>query len=211
MVGGHKAIVTHWSDWAIQAYVPYQLNEGPTQVRVSNSDGVSRPVRLTVEPRQQLDGDRVLWRFQTGRWMTRQFIEVDHSRRIYTSDHLGTYGLSPVGDLLWFAPGSGGDLPIDSDANGVVYTSVTLGTGPEIIRAHGRPGNILWRFIPPEPGQVFAGPNVGPDGNIYAVQEVRAGEGIGLFALSPQGDLLWSARGDPELGPIDGITNNEAA
>jgi hypothetical protein len=141
--------------------------------------------------------------------MNRQFIEVDVSRRVYTSDHTGLYALSPSGNLLWFAPGSGGDLPIDSGNNGIVYSSVALGVGPEIIRAHDRDGNIIWRFIPSEPGQVIAGPNVGPDGNIYAVQEIRAGDGIGLFALAPDGTLLWSNEGDPVLGPVDSITNNE--
>ena len=142
--------------------------------------------------------------------MARQFIEVDNTRRVYTADHLGLYALSQTGNLLWFAPGSGGDLPIDSDSNGIVYSSVALGTGPEIIRAHDRNGNILWRFIPPEPGRIFAGPNIGPDGNIYAAQEIRGDDGIGLFALSPQGNLLWSNPGDPILGTVDGdISNNE--
>lgn len=207
--GGIPAISTEWSDAAITVYVPYRLPEGVAPVRVSNGEGASRAVTFTVVPTQLTDRNRILWRFQTGRWMNRQFIEVDGTGRVYTSDHIGTYALSPTGNLLWFAAGSGGDLPIDSDADGIVYTSVTLGTGPEIIRAHDRSGNIIWRFIPPEPGQVIAGPNVGPDGNIYAVQEIRAGEGIGLFSLSPQGDLLWSVPGDPELGPADSITNNE--
>ena len=208
--GGIRAIATEWSENRVSAYVPYTLREGVAPLRIATKHGISGPTKFIVEPLQQTDGNRILWRFQTGRWMTRQFIEVDNTRRVYTSDHLGLYALSQSGNLLWFAPGSGGDLPIDSDSNGIVYSSVALGTGPESIRAHDRNGNIIWRFIPPEPGRIFAGPNVGPDGNIYAAQEIRGDDGIGLFALSPQGDLLWSNPGDPILGTVDGdISNNE--
>ncbi len=209
LIGNREAIVTRWSGSKIHGYVPYQLGEGAVDVRVLNGEGASNAAKLQVEPRNVLDGGRVLWRFQTDRWMNRQFIEVDFSGRIYTADHIGTYALSPIGDLLWFAPGSGGDLPIDSSPSGIVYTGVALGTGPEIVRAHDRNGDIIWRFIPPEPGKLIAGPNVGPNGNVYAVQELRSGNGLGLFALSPNGNLLWSNVGEPELGPADGITNNE--
>ena len=210
LIGNRGAIVTRWSDSAIHGYVPHQLTPGTAEVRVTNADGRSKPVRFEIAPRQFVDGSRVLWRFQTDRWMNRQFIEVDETRRVYTSDHTGLYALSPSGDLLWFAPGSGGDLPIDSSSNGIVYSSVALSVGPEIIRAHDRDGNIIWTFTSPQPGRLFAGPNVGPDGNIYAVQEVRGGSGIGLFALSPSGNLLWSNLGDPVLGTVDGdISINE--
>ena len=41
---------------------------------------------------------------------------------------------------------------------------------------------------------VIAGPTVGPDGNIYVISDYG---GLGAFALSPEGQLLWSNPGSP--------------
>jgi hypothetical protein len=41
---------------------------------------------------------------------------------------------------------------------------------------------------------VIAGPTVGPDGNIYVISDFG---GLGAFALSPAGQLLWSNPGSP--------------
>jgi outer membrane protein assembly factor BamB len=43
---------------------------------------------------------------------------------------------------------------------------------------------------------VIAGPTVGPDGNIYVVSDLG---GLGAYALSPAGDLLWNNPGDPSF------------
>ena len=41
---------------------------------------------------------------------------------------------------------------------------------------------------------MIAGPTVGPDGNIYVISDFG---GLGAFALSPAGQLLWSNPGNP--------------
>ena len=41
---------------------------------------------------------------------------------------------------------------------------------------------------------MIAGPTVGPDGNIYVISDFG---GLGAFALSPAGQLLWSNPGSP--------------
>ena len=41
---------------------------------------------------------------------------------------------------------------------------------------------------------MIAGPTVGPDGNIYVISDYG---GLGAFALSPAGQLLWSNPGNP--------------
>jgi hypothetical protein len=41
---------------------------------------------------------------------------------------------------------------------------------------------------------VIAGPTVGPDGNVYVISDYG---GLGAFALSPAGQLLWSNSGNP--------------
>ncbi len=56
-------------------------------------------------------------------------------------------------------------------------------------------GSIRWTFTEPSVGQgVIAGPTVGPDGNIYVISDYG---GLGAFALSPGGQLLWSNPGSP--------------
>jgi outer membrane protein assembly factor BamB len=56
-------------------------------------------------------------------------------------------------------------------------------------------GAVRWTFTQPSSGQgLIAGPSVGPDGNIYAISDLG---GVGAFALSPAGQLLWSNSGNP--------------
>jgi hypothetical protein len=56
-------------------------------------------------------------------------------------------------------------------------------------------GSIRWTFTEPSSGQgVIAGPTVGPDGNVYVISDLG---GLGAFALSPSGQLLWSNPGNP--------------
>jgi hypothetical protein len=63
------------------------------------------------------------------------------------------------------------------------------------VTAIGANGSIKWRFTEPSSGQgVIAGPTVGPDGNIYVISDFG---GLGAFALSPAGQLLWSNPGNP--------------
>jgi outer membrane protein assembly factor BamB len=83
--------------------------------------------------------------------------------------------------------GSGGP---SIGADGSVYVA-SVGT----ITAIAPGGSIRWTFTDPAEGQgVIAGPTVGPDGDIYAISEFP---GLGAFALSPAGDLLWSNSGNP--------------
>jgi outer membrane protein assembly factor BamB len=49
-------------------------------------------------------------------------------------------------------------------------------------------GTVKWQFDENPSAFILLGPNVGPDGNIYAV----ANEGLGVFSLTPQGNLRWS-------------------
>ena len=43
---------------------------------------------------------------------------------------------------------------------------------------------------------MIAGPTVGPDGNVYVISDFG---GLGAFALSPAGQLLWSNPGIPSF------------
>lgn len=204
LVDGLPAIITRWLPNEIHAYVPETASLGKVDVRVVTGRGQSDPLPLEVTPREA--NGRVRWRFQTDRWMTRQFVEVGPDGRVYTGDNLGLYALSPTGALLWFAPGAGGTHPIDIGPDGTIYTGVSLGEGPEIIRALNPDGTLLWEFVPPVSWELMAGPNVGPDGNIYASQGNVGDGGLGFFSLDPQGELRWSNPGDP---PLDGLYGPE--
>jgi hypothetical protein len=160
-----------------------------------SGDGVDSFTQTSVE--QQ----RLRWRFQTGRWMNRQFVEVGPDGRVYTADALGLYALSPDGTLIWFMPGAGGAHAIDIGPDGTIYTGVTDSEGPEIIRAINPDGSLRWEFVPPVPWDLISGPNVGPDGNIYGSQTFVSEGGLGFFSLDPQGNLRWTNPGDP---PLDG-------
>jgi outer membrane protein assembly factor BamB len=131
--------------------------------------------------------------------MNRQFVKVGPDGRVYTSDQLGLYALSPNGELLWFAPEAGGGHPIDIGPDGTIYTGVGLSQGPEIVKALNPDGSLKWEFIPPEPWELATGPNVGPDGNIYGTQDFTEEGGLGFFSLDPEGKLRWANVGEPPV------------
>ena len=131
--------------------------------------------------------------------MNRQFVDVGPDGRVYTSDQLGLYALSPNGKLLWFVPEAGGGHPIDIGPDGTIYTGVGLSQGPEIIKAINPDGTLKWEFVPPVSWDLATGPNVGPDGNIYASQDFTVEGGLGFFSLDPQGRLRWANIGEPEV------------
>ena len=75
-------------------------------------------------------------------------------------------------------------------ADGTTY----VGDG-STITAIAPDGSIRWTYTEPTAGQgVIAGPTVGPDGNIYVISDYG---GLGAYALSPGGQLLWSNPGNP--------------
>src|SRR5262245_2979624 len=100
------------------------------------------------------------------------------------------YSLTPDGQLRWSVPGVGGEGGPSIGPDGTVYVA----TGDHV-NAVAPDGTIRWTFVEPTSGQgVIAGPTVGPDGNIYVVSDIG---GLGAYALSPAGDLLWNNPGNP--------------
>ena len=89
------------------------------------------------------------------------FLTVAPNGTIYASDLSKLYALSPDGDLLWVASAAGGRRPISIGADGTIYTAGNL------VKAINPDGSLKWQFA--NSGELTAGPNVGPDGNIYAV------------------------------------------
>lgn len=134
----------------------------------------------------------VTWRFQVpGQYVLQPpAVRPDGGVVVAASSFGNVYSLGADGALRWVVPGVGGSGGPSVGADGTVYVA-SMST----VTAIAADGSIRWRFTEPSVGQgVIAGPTVGPDGNVYVISDYG---GLGAFALSPGGDLLWSNRGNP--------------
>ena len=180
-IGGLEAPVADWDDGRIVAYVPETAGLGAAAVQITNSSGQpSNSVELDVTTRQP-DG-RVQWRFRMDGPYSQVRPVIGPDGTVYALDansHL--YALSPDGGLKWLARGAG-DKGVAVDANGDVYAG-----NEAFIRAFHSDGSEKWTFTQSEFAFILVGLAVGPDGNIYAA----ASEGMGVFSLTPGGELRW--------------------
>jgi outer membrane protein assembly factor BamB len=116
------------------------------------------------------------------------------------------YAIAPDGTQRWVIQagiGGGVDGPVSVGPDGTIYAAGTVpdpnGNGAAgAIFALTPAGATKWVFNQTDQ-LIMAGPNVGPDGNIYAVTDWP---GIGLFSLTPQGQLRFSVPGFSEQGPL---------
>jgi hypothetical protein len=181
LIDGKPAPIADWTDTLIVAYVPETTQLGSVTVQVINSGGSSNTVNLTVTTRQS--DDRVKWRFQHSGSYTVVRPAVAPDGTIYAVDvdhHL--YALNPDGGLKWLVRGAG-NKGVTVGADGTVYTG-----SESAIKAFNPNGTLKWTFVQNPMAFILLGPNVGPDGNIYAV----ATSGIGIFSLTPSGVLRWT-------------------
>ena len=90
--------------------------------------------------------------------------------------------------------GVGNIGPVSVGADGTIYVAGLVDVpGPlttEAVFALNPDGSQKWVFDDTGTEQIIAGPNVGPDGNIYAVME--GVDGIGFFSLTPAGNLRFA-------------------
>jgi uncharacterized protein (TIGR03437 family) len=93
--------------------------------------------------------------------------------------------------LVWFVAGAGGGRPISFGADGTIYTGGAPGTGT-LVWALNPDSSVQWTLPTTANQPLLAGPNVGPDGNIYAVQDTSSGEGLGHFSVDAAGGLRYS-------------------
>ena len=182
-VGGVAAPVTRWADTRIVAYVPEAAPLGANAVAVTTPAGASNAQPLDVTLRPAADG-HVKWRFQADSPYFKARPVVGSDGTVYGVDIYGhLYALAPDGGLKWVFNGAGSD-GISIGADDTVYVGDT-----GAITAINPNGTLKWRFVQNPIALFLLGPSVGPDGNIYAI----ATQGIGIFSLTPAGQLRWTA------------------
>jgi len=181
LIDGQPSPIADWTDNLIVAYVPETARLAAVTVQVATSGGSSNTVSLTVTSRQS--NGRVKWRFQHSGMYTIVRPAVGPDGTVYAVDvNFHLYALSPDGALKWIVRGAG-NKGLSVGADGTVYTG-----SESDIAAFNPNGTLKWRFVQDPRAFILLGPNVGPDGNIYAV----ATEGIGIFSLTPAGVLRWA-------------------
>jgi hypothetical protein len=133
----------------------------------------------------------VKWRFQvSGQYVLSRPAVGPDGGVVVASSTGDVYSLTAEGALRWVVPSLGSYGGPSIGADGTTY----VGSG-STITAIAPNGSIRWTYTEPSSGQgVIAGPTVGPDGNIYVISDYG---GLGAFALSPAGQLLWSNPGNP--------------
>ncbi len=206
-INGVPALTTVWRSDEVHAYVPESTNLGSAQVQVATNLGTtSNVVPVDVVPRQA-DG-RVRWRFAISSIRPNgQGPAIGPDGTLYVDDSDGRlYALTPDGELLWIFDGNAGasgvglEGPIDVAEDGTIYYA-TNPLGAEIrVHAVNPDGTSKWTYSEFSVSyRIIAGPNVGPDGNLYLVFD-RAHLGTkGACSLDPNGNLRWSNPGSPAV------------
>ena len=181
LIDGLPAFATRWTDTLIIAYVPEAARVGAVPVQVVTGGVGSNTLSLQVTLRQA--AGRVKWRFQHDAMYALVRPATGPDGTIYVVDVSGfLYGLAPDGALKWLASGAG-SKGVTVGQDGTIYTG-----DENWIKAFTPSGTLKWTFVQNPRAFILLGPNVGPDGNIYAV----ATQGIGVHSLTPNGQLRWS-------------------
>jgi hypothetical protein len=150
--------------------------------------------------------ERVRWRLQLAADYSLHSPGIGPDGTIYVAMSNGRlYAVSAQGTTRWvFQAGLGGGIhgPVAVGADGSIYVAAMVpastGSGNTGAIISLRPdGTQRWLF---ETGDfMIAGPNIGPDGNIYAVTDLL---GIGLFSLTPSGLLRFHTGSFTEYGSL---------
>jgi hypothetical protein len=182
------------SESSITAYVTDTVPLGSDDVQVITSGGVSNTLPLQVTTRPPQVG-HVKWRFMAD--------DLYIQSRPAVSPIDGTVYAAGVGGHLLCSNTPPGVLsgsltraepnslqPVSVAPDGTIYFSVE-----PFVYAINPDGTLNWTFTDPGFARVFAGPTVGPDGNIYGATEDANLGGVGAFVLSPAGSLISNLPG----------------
>jgi hypothetical protein len=166
--------------------------------------GVDAPSIISAVPPAP---QRVRWRVKLNGDYSMHSPGVGADGTIYVHLENGKlFAIAPSGARKWvFQAGLGGLVygPVEVGADGTIYVAGIVpdpaGSGATgAIFALNPNGTLKWEFN--ATGQfIIAGPNIGPDGNIYAVADFP---GIGLFSLTPAGQLRFSTGNFTDFGAL---------
>jgi outer membrane protein assembly factor BamB len=152
-----------------------------------------------------LDPSRVKWRVKVNLDAFQHDPGVAPDGTIYIPNKFGqTQAINPAtGATRWIVPFGGDSQSISVGADGTVYVAGggagAIG-GTDAISALRPDGTLKWMFTGAA-DYLLAGPNIGPDGNIYAVTDST---GLGFFSLTPAGALRFSTGRFTDHGPEGG-------
>ena len=200
LIGGQPAWTTQWSDSEIVAYVPETALIGPNTVQVVRGGRSSERLNLIVKERPATTGS-VAWRFEVLANYISHRADIGRDRTVYFNDSSGfLYALTPAGALKWIYDGEsvGSSGPTVVGRDGTIYFGVASPFAA--IHAVNPDGTRKWIFPAPDSQGPIGGPNVGPDGNVYAVFDI--GGSIGAVSLTPDGALRWNNLGNPRVGEV---------
>ena len=153
--------------------------------------GTSAAFPADTSPVSSASPGAVKWRFQvSGQYVLSRPAVGPDGGVVVASSSGDVYSLTADGALRWVVPSVGSYGGPSIGADGTTY----VGSG-STITAIAPNGSVRWTYTEPTAGQgVIAGPTVGPDGNIFVISDYG---GLGAYALSPTGQLLWSNPGNP--------------
>jgi hypothetical protein len=155
--------------------------------------GTAAVVRADTSPVSGTSPGVVKWRLQvSGQYVLQRPAVAPDGGVIVASSSGDVYSVTANGALRWIVRSVAGEGGPSIGADGTTYVA-----SGNRITAISRNGAIRWTYTEPTAGQgVIAGPTVGPDGNIYVISDYG---GLGAYALSPAGQLLWSNPGSPNF------------
>jgi hypothetical protein len=206
LVNNLSAIVVKWSATEIVGYVPEGASLGAVGVVISNPLGASDALTLNVTERKSVG--RIRWRAKyLGDYVSFRPAVAPAGSPDAGSVYLEVDGLvyawSPTGALKWVArPGGylgflsigGGQIAVGPEGNVYVAESVQpAGPGTPFRMAvtalDGQTGGVKWRATDSTATKMYAGPQVGPDGKVYAV--FAPGQ-YNTAAFNPDGTVAWT-------------------
>jgi hypothetical protein len=195
-IDGIGAIVVKWTSTEIFGYVPEGAHLGSVPLVVTTSAGTSKPFNINVTGRQA--NGRLRWQTKyLGDYLSyRPAVAPAGSPEagsVYALVSGLIYAWSPTGALKWIVKGGGvGQITVGLDGTIYVGDAVLLNnTYPThaALTALNRDGSVKWQVIDAQSNNIYAGPNVGPDGKVYIA--FSPGQ-YNTAAFNPDGSLAWS-------------------